>query len=45
MQLNQFDTIGESTTPCTVVSDMSFVRNIDIQINERLANYCRADIF
>ena len=33
--LNQFDTVCESTTPCNLVSDMSFVRNIDIQINER----------
>ena len=33
--LNQFDTVCESTTPCNLVSDMNFVRNIDVEINER----------
>ena len=33
--LNQFDTVCESTTPCNLVSDMNFVRNIDVEITNR----------
>ncbi len=33
--LNQFDTVCESTTPCNLVADMDFVRNVEVEVNER----------